>query len=136
MDYRFTLPATHALIYVCSLVKNTKNEFKYLRFISSGRLESARACPSSSGTSHVYSVVVVVCSANAHPSMADSSGLIPLHYSVDRGHIECVKLILNYPNTALGLTGLRPALDMARENDFSEISHLLDKARERCVALH
>ena len=63
--------------------------------------------------------------------MTDSSGMMPLHHAVDRGHIECVKLILNYPNTTLGLTGLKPALDLARENDFPEISQLLEQARER-----
>ena len=57
--------------------------------------------------------------------------MIPLHYAVDGGHIECVKLILNYPNTALGLTGLKPALDIARENQFPEILDLLEKARKR-----
>lgn len=63
--------------------------------------------------------------------MMDSTGMIPLHYAVDGGHIECVKLILNYPNTALGLTGLKPALDIARENQFPEILDLLEKARKR-----
>jgi len=94
-------------------------------------IEGDRELVKGSMIADVILCLVGVVSANAHPSMTDSSGMIPLHYAVDRGHIECVKLVLNYPNSTLGLTGLKPALDLAKENDFPEISQLLEKARER-----
>lgn len=70
------------------------------------------------------------CRVNAHPSLQDGTGWLPLHYAVDRGHIECVKAILAYPNH-LGLTGLKPALDISRGNGFSEITTVLQVAHER-----
>ena len=54
---------------------------------------------------------------------------------MDRGHIECVKAILAYPNQ-LGLQGLKPALDISRGNEFTEITTVLEKAHERLVLLH
>ena len=77
--------------------------------------------PSSSPTLH---------SANAHPALEDCSGWLPLHYAVDNGHIECVKSLLAYPNY-LGLTGLKPALDISRGNDFTEITAVLEQAFQR-----
>ncbi len=50
---------------------------------------------------------------------------------MDRGHIECVKAILAYPNF-LGLSGLKPALDISRGNQFVEITNVLEQACERC----
>jgi ankyrin repeat protein len=69
-------------------------------------------------------------SANAHPALEDTCGWLPLHYAVDRGHIECVKSLLAYPNY-LGLTGLKPALDISRGNEFTEITAVLEQAYQK-----
>lgn len=76
--------------------------------------------------------MMCLCSAGAHPSLTDGCGWLPLHYAVDRGHIECVKAILAYPNF-LGLTGLKSALGISHENQFDEITTVLETAKERCV---
>lgn len=68
--------------------------------------------------------------ANAHPALMDASCWLPLHYAVDNGYIECVKSILAYPNF-LGLTGLKPALDIAQGNNFTEIAAVLQQAQQK-----
>ena len=73
---------------------------------------------------------IFLYSANAHPSLQDGVGWLPLHYAVDRGHIECAKAILAYPNH-LGLSGLKPALDISRGNQFTEITSVLEAANNR-----
>ena len=60
----------------------------------------------------------------------DGTCWLPLHYAVDNGYIECVKSILAYPNY-LGLTGLKPALDIARGNNFTEIAAVLQLAQKK-----
>lgn len=69
--------------------------------------------------------------AKAHPSLEDSNGWLPLHHAVDRGHIECVKAILSFPDQTQALTGLMPALDISRGNGFTEITAILEQAHER-----
>ena len=71
--------------------------------------------------------------AGAHPAIADGAlSWLPLHYACDRGHLECVEAIVMFPNQ-LGLSGLRPALDIAREAGHDQIIELLEKAIERFV---
>ncbi len=65
--------------------------------------------------------------AGAQPAIPDASSWLPLHYATDRGHIDCVSTILNFPNQ-LGLCGLRPAADIARGNGYEQILELLEKA--------
>ena len=73
-------------------------------------------------------------SAGAHPALTDANCWLPLHYACDSGHIDCVKAILAYPNH-LGLSGLRPAIDLAEGNKNEEIVAVLRDAFDRCVCV-
>ena len=70
------------------------------------------------------------CSAGAHPAIADATAWLPIHYASDNGHFKCVEVIVNFPNQ-LGLSGLRPALDIARGNNDDHIVILLEAAMQR-----
>ena len=71
-----------------------------------------------------------MCSAGAHPALTDVNGWIPLHYACDNGHLECARLLLHAPNY-LGLSGLRPAVDIAQGNGFTDMVALLKEGIEK-----
>ena len=79
-------------------------------------------------------VLCSICSAGAHPAILDATAWLPIHYACDNGHLNCVKVIVNFPNQ-LGLSGLRPALDIAQGNNYDRIVSLLKDAMERYARL-
>ena len=84
-------------------------------------------------TSH-FSYPPDPCSAGAHPAIADAAAWLPIHYACDNGHLKCVEVIVNFPNQ-LGLSGLRPALDVARGNNHEQIVKLLEEAMQRYTCM-
>ena len=79
---------------------------------------------------HITISSLTSCSAGAHPAIADAAAWLPIHYACDNDHLKCVKVIVNFPNQ-LGLSGLRPALDIARGNNHEHIVTLLEEAMQR-----
>ena len=75
-------------------------------------------------------ILYLIDRAGAHPAIADASAWLLIHYACDNGHIKCVEVIVNISNQ-LGLSGLRPALDIARGNNYDQIVKLLEPAIQR-----
>lgn len=77
----------------------------------------------------------MVPSAGAHPAIADATAWLPIHYACDNRHLKCAEVIVNFPNQ-LGLSGLRPALDIAKSDNHEQIVKLLEEAMQRYTHVH
>jgi ankyrin repeat protein len=71
--------------------------------------------------------VQILLDAHSHPSLPDCDGWLPLHHACDSEHVDIVRLILNYPST-LVLSGLRPAMNLAKGRCNNDIITLLEEA--------
>jgi ankyrin repeat protein len=76
--------------------------------------------------------VQILLDAHTHPSLPDCDGWLPLHHACDSEHVDIVRLLLKYPST-LVLSGLHPAMNLAKGRCNNDIITLLEEAMLRWV---